>query len=579
MLIMDEKDMVTGLTEAYIRQLAGEQSFESGMHYYTMGAIREPFRQGMQLGGECSGSQDEQYMVKIALKENGIGEASCTCPRGGFCKHIVALLLTYIYKPGAFRDLNSLEDMLTSFSKEDLIALIEKMVQREPSLLALVERRGAMPPGSSVNIESVRREVGRALRHEAPSDIETDLRDLLSLAENLAQKEDWLGAGTIYQEVLDGLAASYDDELQEMDYDGAIAAIAGDCVDGLSECLDEGDYDSNTRQEWLATLMEAELADIKLGGIDFAPGAFDIILEQATEEEWLLLEERVRELIPENGDWGRQRLVNILAVWRENYGRHDEACQIIRELGTVEQRMFLLVREGKPGEAVALAKEYFTKMPGIIINLARALTDAGAAEYGVALLTELVNSEQPHSGYLEWLAGHCRQNGDLEAALKWQRALLLQSPSVESYAVLHEIGKELGIWEEVRTGVLKELEDKDKYGKLIEIALYEGDVKRALELLPRAQAGGWRDYRVEVARAAEEKQPLDAIALYQEMVETAISRRQRKTYSQAAGYLRRIKGLYERLGYSGKWEKYLAALRKEHVRLPALQDEFNKAGL
>ncbi|WP_170066323.1 hypothetical protein [Neomoorella humiferrea] len=28
------------------------------------------------------------------------------------------------------------------------------------------------------------------------------------------------------------------------------------CVDRLSECLDEGDYDNDTRQVWLATLME-----------------------------------------------------------------------------------------------------------------------------------------------------------------------------------------------------------------------------------------------------------------------------------------------------------------------------------
>ncbi|MGI6285940.1 hypothetical protein SEF58_08995 [Neomoorella humiferrea] len=52
MLIMDEEDMKTGLTEGDIRQLAGEQSFKRGMNYYTMGAIREPFRQGGATMGE-----------------------------------------------------------------------------------------------------------------------------------------------------------------------------------------------------------------------------------------------------------------------------------------------------------------------------------------------------------------------------------------------------------------------------------------------------------------------------------------------------------------------------------------------
>ncbi|WP_258359774.1 hypothetical protein [Moorella sulfitireducens (nom. illeg.)] len=82
-----------------------------------------------------------------------------------------------------------------------------------------------------------------------------------------------------------------------------------------------------------------------------------------------------------------------------------------------------------------------------------------------------------------------------------------------------------------------------------------------------------------MARAAEAEQPLDAIELYQEMALRAISWRQRKHYRQAAEFLRRIKGLYERLGKGGEWGKYLDALRKEYAHLPALLDELNKAGL
>ncbi|MEW8959796.1 MAG: SWIM zinc finger family protein [Moorella sp. (in: firmicutes)] len=576
---MDEKDMISGLTEAYIRQLAGEQSFKRGMNYYIRGAIREPVRQGALLWGKCDGSQDEPYTVGVMLGENGISEAYCTCPRGGFCKHIVALLLTYIHEPEIFRDIDSFEAKLASLSKEELVALIMKIIQREPSLLGMLEREVATPSDAPVDIASVRRQVWRALRHNDPDYVVLDLRDILNIAEKLAQKGERMGAGTVYREVLDALVASYEDELQGIDYDGTVAAIACDCVEGLRDCLDEGVIGNDTRQGWLATLMDAELADIKMGGVDFASGAFDIIIEQATEEEWPLLEERVRKLIPDSDDWERERLVNILVTWREKYGRYEEACRIIRELGTVEQYMFLLVREGKLGEAVAVAKEHFTKMPGIILNLARALADAGEAGYGVELLTQLANLEESHPGYLEWLAEYYRKNGDLEAALKWQLAFFRQSPTVKTYAALCETGKRLGVWEKVRKDVLKELEDNNNFGRLIEIALHEGDVGRALELLPRVPVGGWHNYRAEVARAAEKKQPLDAIALYKEMVKTAISWRQRKTYRQAAEFLRRIKGLYERLGNRGEWEKYLDTLRKEYARLPALLDELNKAGL
>ncbi|MBC7336147.1 MAG: SWIM zinc finger family protein, partial [Clostridia bacterium] len=283
--------------------------------------------------------------------------ASCTCPRGGFCKHIVALLLAYIHEPETFREVPPLEALLAALTREDLEALIANMVQREPSLLALVERAVALPSGSSVDAATLRREVGRALRHENPDDIEADLRDLLKRAESLAEKGDWRGAGLVYQEVLAGLAASYGDELPAMDEEGVVAAVAADCIYGLSECLDEFEDDCAARRAWLTALLEAELADIALGGVDFAPGAFAVLLHRATEEEWLVVEERVRELIPQSQGWKRERLVEILVSWREKHGRHQEARRILREMGTTKQRLFLLVREGKPDEAAVLARE------------------------------------------------------------------------------------------------------------------------------------------------------------------------------------------------------------------------------
>lgn len=75
---------------------------------------------------------------------------------------------------------------------------------------------------------------------------------------------------------------------------------------------------------------------------------------------------------------------------------------MIRELGTTEQVMFLAVREGKPGEAVTMAMEHCREKPGVIMQLVQALAEAGASEHGAALLSQLVESGNPHSSYLEW---------------------------------------------------------------------------------------------------------------------------------------------------------------------------------
>ncbi len=569
------------LTEEYIRQLADGQSFERGMNYYTGGNIRYPLRQGMELSGECYGSQWKPYRVRVVLSNNGIREASCTCPRGGFCKHIVALLLTYVHEPDSFKVLTSLDAMLARLSREELISLIGDMVQREPSLSAVVDLAVATAGGRSPDMAALNREVKRALSLDDPFEIEMGLRNILRTAERLARKEDRAGAGAVYQTVLDALTEIYGNELLNMDDDGAIAAIACECVEGLSECLHRGDCDRNTRQAWLMSLMEAELADIEMGGIDFAGDALDAIFEHAGEQDWELLRECLCEHIPKSGEWERERLVGILVAWEERNGRHEQARRLIQEMGTAEQRAFLMVRDGEPGRAVALAKQHMRDKPGIIMRLAGALADAGAGDHAVALLTELAGSKDSHPDYLEWLANYHSRNGELDEALKWQRRLFEQYPTLKSFRELRQICEELGVWPQVRNEILKMLERKRKKqaGILIEIALEEGDVARALELVPGIPPVDWDDYRGKVARAAEEKHPREAIKLYLEMAEAAIALRQRKHYSYAAGLLCRVKNLYERLGEQADWKNYITALKNKYARFSALHEELRKAGL
>ena len=92
--MVDEK--LPCLTEAQIRNLASESSFERGQNYYYDEAILALIRQEMELRAQCEGSNYEPYQVSATLTETGIAETSYACPYnyGGICKHIVALLLT-----------------------------------------------------------------------------------------------------------------------------------------------------------------------------------------------------------------------------------------------------------------------------------------------------------------------------------------------------------------------------------------------------------------------------------------------------------------------------------------------------
>lgn len=568
------KDDKFSLTEEQIRKSADGSSFGRGIDYYESGNICNPVRQGKELRGECYGSRDQLYKVRAVLKKSGIEDASCSCPRGGFCKHIVALLLQYVHEPDSFEDVASLNVTLARLSKEELIALIADLALRDPSLASVIGLAAGTSKGQSLDVTALNREVQRALRRRDPYDIEAGLRQVLETGDRLAEKEDWRGSGMVYAVVLDGLAASYPDELQEMDESGDIACIAQDCEEGLKQCLESGAIDKKTKRDWLITLLDAELADIEMGGIDFAPEVGDVILRFADKQDWEQLAVSIRERIPKSDRWQQKFLVNLLADWEEQHGNLEQARLLIQELGTLEQQIFLKVAEGRPEEAVEMARQHLRDQPGTIKQLADALVEAGAGELAVSFLTELV-AEKAYSGYLEWLVAHHRQDKP-EVALVWQRQVFQQLLTLKSFQALRQLGKQLGVWPQARAEALEMIMQKKNNGLLIEIALDEGDVARALELLPQVASGR---YRGEVARAAESKHPHEAIELYQGMAEESIALKQRKNYAYAASLLRHVGELYVRLGDSAGWTRYLGALQYRYAHLPALQDELKKAGL
>jgi hypothetical protein len=317
------------LTEAHIRALASGPSFERGENYYRDGAIMEPVRQAMELWAQCEGSDYEPYQVRATLTKNGIAETSCSCPYdyGGICKHIVALLLTYIHRPQAFRFIPPLAALLAGRSQKELIVLIGEMIKREPELLSLVELSVTTEEarqGKPLDVTVYRRQARRALRHESPHVVEKELRALRELAARSTKAGDWLNGGAIYHAVLDETVRGYDDILREIDEDGDISILIDEFVLGLSQCLKKSKADEQTRREWLGALLEAELTDIEMGGIDLAPSAREAVLEHANDVEWTWIEKRLETAISKSHDWGREALARFLAAGQKRHGRESE---------------------------------------------------------------------------------------------------------------------------------------------------------------------------------------------------------------------------------------------------------------
>lgn len=574
---MDTQDLPR-IAEADIRRLADGQSFGRGKSYYESGAILEPFLQGNVLRAYCEGSQYEPYRVTATLDEDGVASTECTCPYdwGGICKHLVALLLTWVHEPERFQVTPPLEEVLGKHSKKELIELIGEMLERAPDLARLLERPTPSGGGIPVDLEPFRRRITQALNRIDFVGVADELVEIQKAADRFLKAGEEANAGILYHLALSKVIPEYEELYEE---EGDIAIALDECAQGLDRCLKEGNPDAEIRRAWLEALLEAELEDVRMGGIDLAPSAGEAVLRHATDEEWVWIEEKVRQAMQGQRDWSREALLRFLAKRLESTGRKGEVEALILREGTPEQRAFLLLKRGQVEEAVAIARQHFATLPGLALQFADALVGADAGPEAVAFMMGQAHQTHPHPKCIEWLASYHRKHGDPKSALEFWTRRFRQAPSLEAYRSLKEMAAELSIWDQQRRELLRYVQKRGQVGLQIEIALEEGEISHALELLPKLTGWEATTYQAKVAQAAEADYPRAAIGLYQQLAEGEIAGRQRRYYQEAAHTLRRVQALFRQVNAGEEWEVFIRDLRDRYRSLRALQDELNRARL
>ncbi len=102
---------IAPLTSAQVEAQTDRASFDRGRAYARQDRLFGRLRRGPAIAAGCHGSSGGPHRVTATLAATGDGEKrpkanpvgyACSCPRGGFCKHVVALLLDWIADPAAF---------------------------------------------------------------------------------------------------------------------------------------------------------------------------------------------------------------------------------------------------------------------------------------------------------------------------------------------------------------------------------------------------------------------------------------------------------------------------------------------
>ena len=190
------------LTPDQIQQRCTEQSFTRGLEYFHAGAIGNPTLHGYTLSAICEGTDIDPYRVTVELMPTGIASTDCSCPYDweGDCKHIVALLLTYVEEPDAIYSLDTLLATLEAKPKSSLLQVISELLKRVPELVPIAEAysdisitppRPEPLPLVTVYQEQIDSIFGRGfLEQHRLHDVLSQLEDLRRHAESLAQLDE-----------------------------------------------------------------------------------------------------------------------------------------------------------------------------------------------------------------------------------------------------------------------------------------------------------------------------------------------------------------------------------------------------
>jgi uncharacterized Zn finger protein len=314
-----------------------------------------------------------------------------------------------------------------------------------------------------------------------------------------------------------------------------------------------------------------------------------------------------------SSQWHNRSIIHFLATLKQAEHFSDEdLLEEYRKSGLYKELVEKLLQLGRENEALGNAQATLTESRDVTW-FAEQLLKSGEAwreqalrfvetrleEVGQALQGKRQDftGERTVDTYRGWLGEKYSIYGRPQQALKIELARFQASPDTTTYRAVRSAAQIAGqpedAWSDLRPRLIQTLEQQSRWGALVSIFLDEGEVGHALSALAEMERGSGRtlpgyghryysvpgDYRIQVAKAAEEDYPGEAIRLYKSVIQQLIDGRGRENYQQAIGYMMRIRMLYQKQGQEPEWQSYITNLRNSNKSLRALKEELDKRAM
>lgn len=600
------------LTEAMVRRVATGESFERGYEYYDEGAVLSLILRAGVLQAEVEGSNPQPYTVRCMFDEQGVASATCTCPydRGGWCKHIVATLLTVIHDPETIEERPPLVTLLSGLDREQLQGLLLKLAEQMPSLQETIEEELSQKSVSAkavdivgttdasnttaqgagagsgksqrvrVDTNAIRRQVYSALHsldrmsgsqaYYHVGSVLDEISNIVDQAWAFIEADDGRNALA----VLEAVTEEYVDEWEILDDSDGEAGNAFNALGAaFTEAMLTADLSKEERDSWIKKLDEWQLAVDDYGiedafmaaqeaaarGWDYPP-LQDTLQGRTSDRDF----EDDEDFEGEVSDYADELTTARLHVL-ERRGQWQQYLNLAKAERQTEAYTRALVNLGRVEEAVAYATAYLSTAEEAL-GLAKALREKGRNEESMLIAEHglmLPNQQIYRLALAKWLREEAAVMGDRERALAAAEIAFRDEVNLANYLRVAELAGEQ--WPELRPGLLNSARTSGGYivdGK-VDVLLHEGLVDDAIAALGENPSHVPLEKVVDVAIKSH---PDWVIKMSKRQAEYIMERGKSELYHAAARWLSKARQAYLASERATEWQAYLDEQLKKHGR-------------
>jgi len=563
------------ITKAQLKQLTDTKSWKRGEGYHRNGNVVSLLEDKDIIIGKVSGTRD--YKVKLWV-EDGELDGTCTCPMGEagvFCKHCVALGLTYLEGSVAPPDENSSERKvkkskpaitlgdvrryLSQQEKDVLVEIIAEQLTKDDQLRNKLMMKTARFNQKGVDLAAFKHAINQATDTSGFVDYYS-AHDFARGIDNVVDSVKELLADGFANEVIElaeHTLSRVEEALGDMDdSDGNM----GDILERLQEIHHKACVKARPDPEALAKrLFEWELATDWDTFSDAAETYADVLGEKGlavyrklAEAEWAKLPALGPEQAKRGYDHDRFRITSIM---------ESLACVD----GDVESLVAVKCKD--------LSSAYH------FLVIAQTYKDAGKSDKALEWAEKGLKAfpKNTDSRLREFLANEYHQRKRHDEAMQLIWANFIERPHLEEYKRLKEHAERIKEWPRWREQALRHIRaiiadakrhkpqtyrywanDQD-HSLLVEIFIWEKDIEAAWQ---EAQTGGCSNHLwMKLAKLREKKHPTDAVEVYRTQVEPIVQRTNNQAYIEAIRLIKKVGGLMKQLGQDKEFAEYISSLR------------------